>query len=181
VADLSTADFLEPKSESQSEEKQHENHHHSNFKYENGDIAFKIERFIKTLSDISDNGEIHADGTDNKFSTPCDIKSCSYRVKNSIQQKKCKCNGRFIFYRTNHRELIEKNGSYIFVIYTYTPEFEGDESNICIHAIKKVKASQIDYLIKKSLSKEKIGISWSRLFKKIHTPALFEIPLEVDE
>ncbi|MBU7045021.1 MAG: hypothetical protein HXS54_01180 [Theionarchaea archaeon] len=141
----------------------------SNFKYENGDVHFEIERFFMILSDLEENSAIHSDGNDSIFEDHVEIKSVKFHITNIVRQWNYRSAGEVIFYRSNHKELLKNNGSYIIVVYSYK------DGKINIHAVKKISAKVINHFIKKSKSKEKIGIRWTRFFKNVSSIPLFTI------
>ena len=143
------------------EEKKEKN----NFKYQNGDIAFIIEDFFMTMCDIEPNGD-HSDGDDRVSKKPIEIKTVKFKVKKGNGREGC---GTVMFYRDTHKELVKKEGSYLIIVYTYK------NAEIRIHAFKHVLAEDVDYLIKKSKSKNKIGLRWSNFFKKVSEIPLFTI------
>ncbi len=147
-----------------------------NFKYANGSLHFTIQDHIKALLDVEDVPEIHSDGKDRMFSKPIEIKTTLFSYKNFSYKRNYVCNsaGTVIFYRENHKELLNENGSYIIVIYSF---FDGI---INIHGIKEISAKDIDHLIQKSKSKKKIGIRWTRFFKKVSDIPLFTISDRTD-
>jgi len=147
-----------------------EDKEHKNFKYVNGEIHFTIQNHFKTLCDVEDVSE-HSDGRDRKFKKLVEIKTAKLFTRNYIRS----CDriyhsaGQFVFYRTNHEELIQNEGIYKFIIYDY------EDDNIGIHAVKDIPAKDINHLIEASASKEKIGIRWTRFFKNVSDIPIFEI------
>lgn len=144
-----------------------------NYWEKNGYIHFSIEKVIMTLHDLIET-PLHGDGEDRVFERQIEIKTTLFSVFNFVreQNKTYKSAGQAVFYRTNHEELLRTNGSYIIVVYSL------NENSINIHAQKQIPAKDIDPLIKKSMSKEKIGIRWTRFFKEVSEEPIFQIPKE---
>lgn len=146
-------------------------HHKRNFKYENSYVHFTIQDHIKSLYDLEDAPDDHCDGIDSKYQEKNEIKSVILYCENYIHaQGKTYYNaGEVIFYLSTHEELLKDGGSYIIIVYSFK------NGIIYIHAQKKIPASSIDHLIRKSSSKEKIGIRWTKFFGRVSEIPLYAI------
>ncbi|KYK38410.1 MAG: hypothetical protein AYK18_17225 [Theionarchaea archaeon DG-70] len=153
------------------EESVNENSHKRNFKYENSYVHFTIQDHVKNLYDLEDAPEDHCDGIDSKYKDKLEIKSVILYCKNYIhtQDKTYYNAGEVIFYLSTHEELMKNGGSYLIIVYSFK------NGIIYIHAQKKIPAPSIDHLIRKSNSKEKIGIRWTKFFENVSEIPLYAI------